>query len=104
MHKVWLESYPAAVPSEIQLTEYTSVYDILARTCAEYPDQPALRNLGVTLTYAEIDRSSRDFAAWLTSQPGLRRGTRKEWTSLPLTGDPTRAICWFHLKEAAASG
>jgi len=76
MHKVWLSSYPAAVQPEINLQEYTSVNDVLARACHDFPARPAYRNLGATLTYSQLDRQVRDLAAWLQSQPGLQRGSR----------------------------
>ena len=46
MQKVWLESYPAGVPFEIDLNECASVTAILAQTCRKYPNHPAFRNLG----------------------------------------------------------
>src|ERR1017187_8680669 len=65
MDKIWLKSYPAGVPAEIDLNEYTSLNDVLAQSCRKFRDLPAFRNLGATITYAELDRLSRDFAAWL---------------------------------------
>jgi long-chain acyl-CoA synthetase len=76
MDRVWLKSYPASVPSEIDLNEYTSINDVLARTCREFPRNPAFRNLGATLTYSELDRRVRDFAAFLQGLQGLSTGSR----------------------------
>jgi long-chain acyl-CoA synthetase len=76
MDKIWLSSYPAGVPPEIDGNAYTSVNDVLASTCREFPTRPAFRNLGTTLTYAQLDRLARDFAAWLENRPGLGRGSR----------------------------
>jgi long-chain acyl-CoA synthetase len=76
MDRIWLKSYPAGVPSEINLNTYASVDDVLAGSCREFPDHPAFRNLGTTLTYAQVDRLARDFAGWLGSLPGLERGSR----------------------------
>ena len=45
MEKVWLKSYPAGVPSEIDVSEFKSVNDVFARTCTRYPGRPAFRNL-----------------------------------------------------------
>src|ERR1035441_795123 len=75
MDKIWLKSYPAGVPAEIDLNEYTSLNDVLAQSCRKFRDLPAFRNLGATITYAELDRLSRHFAAWLQSL-GLAKGTR----------------------------
>ena len=76
MGKAWLNSYPAGVPSEIDPTRYSSIQELLARSCAKFPDRPAFRNFGTTLTYRQLDRLSRDFAAWLGSLPGLGKGSR----------------------------
>ena len=75
MDKIWLKSYRAGVPAEIDLNEYTSLNDLLAQSCRKFRDLPAFRNLGATITYADLDRLSRDFAAWLQSL-GLAKGAR----------------------------
>jgi long-chain acyl-CoA synthetase len=76
MNKPWLASYSAGVPPEIDVREFDSLRDILERSCARFGDRPAYSNLGVTLTYRDLDRLSRDFAAFLQSMPGLRKGER----------------------------
>jgi long-chain acyl-CoA synthetase len=76
MPRIWLNSYPAAVPPEIDPGEYTSLIEVLGRTCRDFPNHPAFRNLGTTLTYWQLQRQVRDFAAWLVSLPGLQKGSR----------------------------
>jgi long-chain acyl-CoA synthetase len=75
MEKIWLKSYRAGIPAEIDLHEYASLNDVLAQSCRKFKDRPAFRNLGSTITYAELDRQSRHFAAWLQSL-GLAQGAR----------------------------
>ena len=75
MDRIWLKSYPAGVPAEIDLTEYTSLNDVLAQSCRKFRDLPAFRNLGTTITYAQLDRLSGHFAAWLESL-SLAKGAR----------------------------
>jgi len=75
MDKIWLKSYRAGVPAEIDLNEYASLNDVLAQSCRRFRDLPAFRNLGTTITYAELDRLSRNFAAWLESL-SLAKGSR----------------------------
>src|SRR5690606_13397564 len=41
-----------------------------------FGEAPAFTNLGVTLTFADIDRLSRAFAAYLQALPGMQRGDR----------------------------
>jgi long-chain acyl-CoA synthetase len=40
-----------------------------------FAEKPAFRSFGQTLTYADVDRLSRDFAAWLQAQ-GVKGGDR----------------------------
>jgi len=76
MDKPWLKSYPPGVPAEIDVHEFESVKDILERSCQRFANLPAYSNLGVTITYAELDRLTQHFAAFLQSLPGLRKGER----------------------------
>ncbi|HKL52828.1 MAG TPA: AMP-binding protein [Wenzhouxiangellaceae bacterium] len=73
--KAWLQQYPAGIPNEIDLDEFSSVVDIFESSCTEYADRVAYENFGVTMTYAELDRRSAAFAAYLQSL-GLERGDR----------------------------
>jgi long-chain acyl-CoA synthetase len=75
MDKIWLKSYPTYVSPEIDTSEYTSLNDVFAQSVRRFAEHPAFRNLGTTLTYAEIGRLSRDFAAFLQSV-GLPKGAR----------------------------
>ena len=75
MKRIWLDSYPPGVPAEIDISPYPSLLDVLDDSCRRFADRPAYTSMGVTLTYAQLDRLSRDFAAWLQSR-GLRQGDR----------------------------
>ena len=76
MTKPWLEHYPAHVPAEIDADRYASLPAMFDAIAAKFADRPAYHNLGRTLTYAELDRLSRDFGAFLQGLPGVRRGDR----------------------------
>ena len=76
MDRIWLQSYPAGMPAEVDLDAYASIPDFLAKTVARFAAKPAFHNLGATITYAELDRLSRDFAAFLQGLPGLGKGDR----------------------------
>ena len=75
VNKHWLASYPEGVPEFIDMDEFSSVVDVLLQSCKRYGQAPAYMNMGATLTYADVDRLSRDFAAYLQSL-GLERGDR----------------------------
>jgi long-chain acyl-CoA synthetase len=44
--------------------------------CRKYPDRPAFTAIGQTLSFADIDRMSRDFAAYLAGPARLEPGQR----------------------------
>ncbi|TWI03805.1 long-chain acyl-CoA synthetase [Luteimonas cucumeris] len=72
----WLSSYPPGVPAEIDLDEFPSIVSVLDSSFDVYRDRPAFSNLGKTLTYADIDRLSRQFAAYLLGELKLKKGDR----------------------------
>jgi long-chain acyl-CoA synthetase len=74
VNKPWLQRYPAGVPAEIDLSAYASILDIFDQSCAKYRDRTAYINFDRALSYGDLDRLSRDFAAWLQSK-GMRRVT-----------------------------
>ncbi|HPF57516.1 MAG TPA: AMP-binding protein [Candidatus Competibacteraceae bacterium] len=75
MERIWLKEYPPEVPADIDLTEFSSLKDILEKSCQRFAGLPAYSNMGTTLRYRDIDRLSRDFGAWLQSL-GLGKGER----------------------------
>ncbi|HJU37986.1 MAG TPA: AMP-binding protein, partial [Tahibacter sp.] len=72
----WLSSYPAGVPAQIDLDEFASVVAVLESACERFRHRPAFSNLGKTLSYDDIDRLSKQFAAFLTNDLGLAKGDR----------------------------
>ena len=76
MEKIWLREYPPGVPAEVDLNEFSSLKDILEKSCQQFADLPAYSNMGVTLRYRDIERLSRAFGAWLQQTLGLGKGER----------------------------
>ncbi|MDH3670979.1 MAG: long-chain-fatty-acid--CoA ligase [Gammaproteobacteria bacterium] len=74
--KIWLKQYPKGVPAEVNVDQFASLRDILKRSCTKYRDLPAFTNMGVTLSYRDIDALSRNFGAYLQKTIGLRKGDR----------------------------
>jgi long-chain acyl-CoA synthetase len=72
----WLANYPSGVPAEIDLHEYSSVVAVLESACERFRERPAFSNMGKQLSYDDVDRLSRQFAAFLTGDLGLKRGDR----------------------------
>lgn len=76
MEKVWLKEYPAGIPEDIDITAYQSVVDIFEQSIAKFGPLAAYENLGHTITYSELDRLTRDFAAYLQQVLKLEKGDR----------------------------
>ena len=74
--KIWLKEYPAGVPAEIDAKRYVSIPDLFAHIVSKFADKPAYSNFGCSMSYAELDRRSRDFAAFLQSLPGMGKDER----------------------------
>ncbi|MGS7253808.1 long-chain-fatty-acid--CoA ligase FadD2 [Pseudomonas anuradhapurensis] len=72
----WNDKRPAGVPSTLDINAYTSVVEVFERSCKRFADRPAFSNLGVTLTYAALERHSAAFAAWLQQHTDLKPGDR----------------------------
>jgi long-chain acyl-CoA synthetase len=75
MNRFWLKSYPPGVPAEIDPTRLTSLVELLRQACTTYRDRPAYEQMGRTLTFAQLDELTRDFAAWLQAA-GMAKGDR----------------------------
>jgi long-chain acyl-CoA synthetase len=76
MERIWLDQYPAGIPAEVDVQQHASLCQILERSCKRFADLPAYGNLGVSMTYGELDAASRDFAAYLQKVVGLTKGDR----------------------------
>ncbi len=75
MDKPWLKSYPQGVAAEIDLGERQSLLDLIDESCQKFAHKPAYDSFGKILTFADLDRYSKAFAAWL-HQHGLEPGDR----------------------------
>jgi long-chain acyl-CoA synthetase len=75
-HKHWLAAYAGRIPAEINPEAHASVLAMLEAAMRRYADKPAFRCFGRTLTYADTDRLSHCFAAFLQRKLGVTRGDR----------------------------
>jgi long-chain acyl-CoA synthetase len=76
LDKVWLKSYPEGMPAEVSEPPYRSVRELFEQAFEAYPENAAYTNMGKTLSYAELDRLSMQFACYLQDTLGLTRGER----------------------------
>ncbi len=72
----WRDKYPTGIPFEMDTRKYQSVLELFDRSCKAYADRPAYTNMGHTLSYADLERESRAFAAWIQHHTDLKPGDR----------------------------
>lgn len=71
----WVKNYPEGIPAEINLYDYSSVVELFENSCQKYRDRVAFENMGVTMSYDQVDTLSKNFAAYLQNL-GLVKGDR----------------------------
>jgi len=76
MDKIWLKNYPDAMAATIDLSEYSSLADLLRRSTDRYADKVAYTSFGRSLSYRHLDRLSRYMAGYFTQSLGLQPGDR----------------------------
>jgi long-chain acyl-CoA synthetase len=72
----WFASYPPGVPRTIDPDAYPSLSAMLIEACRQHAGRPAFECLRARMSYAEWERDSRDFAAFLTEELNCRPGDR----------------------------
>jgi long-chain acyl-CoA synthetase len=75
MERVWLKQYPAGVPADIDVTQYTSLVALLEESFAKFADRKAFICMDKSITYRDLDEMSVALAAYLQSK-GLAKGAR----------------------------
>ena len=73
--KPWLKNYPSGIPANINVDKYESLVDMFDNVFKKYKDMPAFTCMGSTITFAELDKKSKLFGAFLL-QRGLEKGDK----------------------------
>jgi long-chain acyl-CoA synthetase len=76
LNRIWLQQYPEGVAPDVDVRAYSSLKEIFETSCARFAGLPAYSNMGVAISYRELDEASRAFGAWLQKVAGLKRGDR----------------------------
>ena len=76
LDRPWLLSYPKNIPATIDVDEFPSIVAVLKNACDKYSDNPAFANFGKTISYADVDRLSTQFANYLLHDLKLKKGDR----------------------------
>ena len=74
-NKPWLKNYPAGVPENIDISGYASLVALCEDSFERYADRTAYLYMGKALSFAELERQSRNFANYLQAL-GLEPGAR----------------------------
>jgi len=77
VEKIWLEkSYPEDVPFEINPDKYPSLVAMFHKYTKQYSSTTAFINMGASITYRELDKQARAFAAYLQKDLSLVKGDK----------------------------
>jgi long-chain acyl-CoA synthetase len=76
VERIWLKSYPAGIPADIDIARYASVLDMFDETIRKFADKPAFSNFGKSLSFTHLDQMSKRFAGFLQELGGLTKGDR----------------------------
>lgn len=75
MEKIWLKSYDEGISSEIDMSKYSSIPDIMDSSYRRFAEKPAFHNMGKTITYSELKTLSAKFGS-LQNQLRLSPGDK----------------------------
>lgn len=76
MNYPWLSAYPKGVAKEIGPLPCNSLVELFEEASKKYADKVAFENMGVTLTFREVDELSTAFGAYLQKELGMKKGER----------------------------
>ncbi|MFT5999124.1 MAG: long-chain acyl-CoA synthetase [Neolewinella sp.] len=71
----WLAQYPSGIPANIDTEAFTTLKGLLGEALKKFAKRPAYSCMGKEMTYAELDRLSTAFGAYLHYR-GLQPGDR----------------------------
>jgi len=98
-NKHWLATYGTRIPAEIDPHAHPSVLHMLEDAMQRFAEKPAFRCFGQTLTYADTDRLTRSFAAYLQGKLGVKKGDR---IAVMLPNIPAFALAMIGIIRAGA--
>jgi long-chain acyl-CoA synthetase len=75
MDRFWLKHYPPGVPADVNVDQYSSLVQLMEEGFAKYANRDAYAFMDRRFTFAEVERQSAAFGAWLQGL-GLARGAR----------------------------
>ena len=76
MAKPWISHYDSWVPHEIERDPQANVVDVFLDAGASFAENVAYSSFGAALSFTDVLSLSRDFAAYLQNDCGIRKGDR----------------------------
>src|ERR1700709_2951260 len=73
MERIWLKQYPAGVPADIDVSQYTSLVALLEESFAKFSDRKAFICMDKSISYRDLDEMSLALGAYLQSR-GMKKG------------------------------
>ncbi len=99
MDKIWLKNYQQGVPYEINPDSYASIPEIFDLSCQNYAKKIAYTNLGENLSYQKLQRHANNFASFLQSDCGVKKGDR---VGIMMPNSLQYPICMFGALKTGA--
>ena len=75
MERIWLKQYPAGVPADIDLTQYSSLVELLEESFKKFADRRAFICMDKSISYRDLDEMSQALGACLQNK-GMAKGAR----------------------------
>lgn len=72
----WHQHYSADTPREINPDEYESIVVAFEESCEKFSDKVAFENMGVQMTFKELQERAHHFCSWLQNNTDLVPGDR----------------------------
>ena len=76
MKKIWLDSYPEHIPSELPNPEFNSIQEIFRHASKKFSNSVAFNNLGSNLSFKKTALLSDKFSAYLSNILKLKKGDK----------------------------
>jgi long-chain acyl-CoA synthetase len=75
MERIWLKQYPAGVPADIDVNQYSSLVELLEESFAKFKERKAFICMDKSISYRDLDEMSLALGAYLQSK-GMQKGAR----------------------------
>ena len=99
MEKIWLKNWPEGLPMEIRYLQGAKpLFEYLRAHAKTWPEKTAINYYGLKISYAEFDRLTDCFAAFLSAE-GVKKGDR---VALQMQNCPQYSICQIGAQKAGA--